>query len=112
MKSILKEISVESIVLDKDNPRLKFSKIERGIKHWKENEVEEVIKESQSFNRLKESIKEYGVIDPVWVHELGDEKFEVVEGNMRITALRGLIEEKTTKESILWSNKNMLLEII
>ena len=95
MRSILKEISVESISLDKDNPRLRFSKIEKDVKKWKENELEDAIKESQAFDRLKESIKEYGVIDPIWVHELGNGEFEVVEGNMRVTVLRELIEENT-----------------
>lgn len=107
MKSVLKEIEVRSIILDKNNPRLKFSKIERDVKQWNQKELEEIIKESQSFNRLKESIKEYGVMDPVWVHDMGDQKYEVVEGNMRITVLRDLMTGKTIPPNGITYNKVM-----
>jgi|APSaa5957512535_1039671.scaffolds.fasta_scaffold49100_1 hypothetical protein len=94
MKSTLKEISINSIILDINNPRLRFSKIERGIKNWTEKDMMEEINDSPVFNRLLDSIREYGVIDPVWVYDLGKGKFQVIEGNMRITVLRELINKK------------------
>lgn len=90
METILKEVSVQDIELDDDNPRLRFSKIEKGIKKWTQEELEEEIKESLVFNRLLDSIKQYGVIDPVWLHQIDKRRYKVIEGNMRVTALRFL----------------------
>src|SRR2546426_7423997 len=89
--STLKEVPIGSIVLDKNNPRFRFSKIERGLSNWDEEVIEEEIRESLVFNKLLDSIKQYGVIDPIWLHELRNGKYEVVEGNMRVTALRTLL---------------------
>lgn len=94
MKSILKEVLVDMIELDNNNPRLRFSKIERGIKNWTQESMMEEIEDSPVFNKLLDSIKEYGVIDPIWVYDLANGKYQVIEGNMRVTALRELIKKK------------------
>ncbi|BDQ30593.1 hypothetical protein NZNM25_07650 [Nitrosopumilus zosterae] len=94
MKSILKEIPVEAIQLDDENPRLRFSKIERGIKNWTQENMMEEIQDSPVFNRLFDSIHEYGVIDPIWVYDLANGSYQVIEGNMRVTVLRELIKKK------------------
>src|SRR5437660_6395118 len=99
MHAVLKDIQVSSILLDKNNPRLKFSKIEKGLKNWTDKEIEETIKESIPFNRLLDSIKEYGVIDPIWLYEVGKDVYEVVEGNMRVTVLRTLVRNNTESPS-------------
>ena len=98
MESVLEEIPITSILLDDDNPRLRFSKIEKGIKKWTDETMMETIRESPVFNKLLYSIREYGVIDPIWIHSLGNNKFQVIEGNMRIVVLR-LINDKKIKSS-------------
>ncbi len=98
MKSTLQEIPINSILLDVNNPRLRFSKIEKGIKNWTEDSMMQTIKNSTVFNRLLDSIQEYGVIDPIWIHDLGNDKFQVIEGNMRVVVLR-VINERKIKSS-------------
>jgi len=87
---------VDSIILDDENPRLAFTKIEKEIKKWTSESMSEEIKESYAFNNLLHSIQEYGVMDPIWVHDLGDTKYKVVEGNMRVTVLKYLIANNAT----------------
>lgn len=99
MDTVLKEIPLDAIILDKENPRLRFSQIEKGLKKWHEQEIEEAIRESLQFNKLLDSIRQYGVKDPIWLHHIGDSKYEVVEGNMRVLALRLLSKSKTAPPS-------------
>ena len=87
-------IPLDSILLDNENPRLAFSKIEKGIKKWSEESLANEIKESISFNNLLNSIEQYGVMDPIWVHDFGNKKYQIIEGNMRITALKELVRNK------------------
>jgi len=95
LEAVLKKIPVDSIILDNENPRLIFAKIEKGVKDWSEKELSEEIKETLSYNNLLDSIEQHGVIDPIWIHDLGNKKFRVIEGNMRVTALKELIKNKT-----------------
>ena len=95
MKSELKIISVEEIILDKENPRLAFAKIEKEVKAWTDKSMSEEIKETYVFNNLLNSIQEYGVMDPIWVQDLGNGKYTVIEGNMRVTVLKELITNNT-----------------
>lgn len=95
MESVLKKVPVDSIILDNENPRFIFAKIEKGVKDWSEKVLSEEIKETLSYNNLLDSIEQHGVIDPIWIHDLGNKKFRVIEGNMRVTALKELIKNKT-----------------
>ena len=99
MQSVLKKIPVNSIILDNENPRLAFVKIEKGIKKWSEESLSNEIKESTSFNNLLNSIKQHGVMDPIWIHDLGNKKYQVIEGNMRLTSLKELIKNKLKPSS-------------
>jgi len=94
LQSIFKKIQINSIILDDENPRLAFAKIEKGIKRWTEESLSQEIKESISFGNLLNSIKENGVMDPIWVHDLGNKKYRVIEGNMRVTSLKELVKNK------------------
>ena len=105
MQSMFKEISVDKIILDDKNPRLKFSQIEKNITKWTEKEVSNEIKSLLVFNRLLDSIESYGVIDPIWVHDLDNGYFEVIEGNMRVTALKELLQRKTLPTSKIQYDK-------
>jgi len=99
MESILKELSIDQIILDDENPRLRFSKIEKGIYKWTQKKLVEEIKESLVFNKLLDSINQYGVIDPIWVHDLGNNQYQVVEGNMRVTAVKELVKKNISPPS-------------
>lgn len=94
MDSILKELPIEQIILDDENPRLRFIKIEKDVQKWTEKKIIEEIKEFLVFNKLLDSIEQYGVIDPIWVHDLGNNKYQVIEGNMRVTAIKEILRKK------------------
>jgi len=96
MKTVLKTIPVDSIILDDENPRLAFAKIENEIKNWTTESMSEEIKESYAFTNLLHSVEEYGVMDPIWVLDLDNSKYKVIEGNMRVTVLKELIENNTS----------------
>ena len=99
MDSVLKSISINSILLDHENPRLAFSKIEQGIKKWSQETLSEQIISSLTFHNLLTSIKENGIMDPIWVHDLGNKEYLVIEGNMRVTALKYLLKNKIQSAS-------------
>ena len=103
MKSILKTINLDKIILDNKNPRLKFSQIEKNIKKWTDETSSEEIKNALVFDGLLNSIEEYGVMDPIWVHDLGNGNFRVIEGNMRVTVLRELNQRKITSSKIQYN---------
>ena len=94
MDSVLKSISINSILLDHENPRLAFRKIEQDIKKWSQSTLSEQIISSLTFHNLLTSIKENGIMDPIWVHDLGNKEYLVIEGNMRVTALKYLLKNK------------------
>lgn len=96
MRSELKTIPVDSIILDDKNPRLAFVKIEKEVKKWTAESMSDEIKETFAFNNLLHSIEEFGVMDPIWVHDLENTKYKVIEGNMRVTVLNELIANNTT----------------
>ena len=97
--SILKSISINSILLDHENPRLSFKKIEQDIKKWSQSTLSEQIISSLTFHNLLTSIKENGIMDPIWVHDLGNKEYLVIEGNMRVTALKYLLKNKIKSAS-------------
>jgi len=99
MESVLKKISLDSILLDDENPRLAFAKIEKEVGTWTSEDMTEEIKETYAFNNLLHSIQEYGVMDPIWVQEIGNEKYKVIEGNMRVTALKELVSNNVSSPS-------------
>ncbi len=111
MKTILKTIPLSSILLDDENPRLAFTKIEKEVQTWTPDDMTEEIKETYAFNNLLHSIQEHGIMDPIWVQNLGNEKYKVVEGNMRVTALNELVSNNVSSPSGI-DYKNVIAHVI
>lgn len=86
-------IPVKNIRLDLENPRFNDKLIDRGLTKWTDKDVQEVI-EDDGLTDIIDSIKEHGVIDPIWVIQTGKGKYDVIEGSRRIIVLRGLLAEK------------------
>jgi len=86
-------ISVKNIRLDLQNPRFNDKLIDRGLTIWTDRDVQEVI-EDDGLTDIIDSIKEHGVIDPIWVVQTGKDKYDVIEGSRRVIVLRGLLAEK------------------
>lgn len=87
------DISIKYIRLDLENPRYNDKLIERGSKKWSDKELQEVIEE-EDVSEITDSIKERGVMDPIWVVQKGKNQYDVIEGSRRVVVLRGLIAQK------------------
>jgi len=57
MESELKSIPVNSIILDDENPRLAFAKIEKEVEKWTSESMTEEIKEIENFKLYRELSK-------------------------------------------------------
>lgn len=88
-----KEIEVSKLLLDPDNPRFYHLKHLTGRSSLRDKDLQQEIEKNDDFLGLVEQIKYDGVRDPIWVVE-HDSKYLVIEGNMRTTCLRKLLEEK------------------
>ena len=91
----IKDISVSSLLLDPDNPRFFHIKALQGRQDLSQEELMQEMESDTSIPTLAKAIKRSGVTDPIWVKELHNGKFLVLEGNRRTYILRQLISEKT-----------------
>jgi ParB/RepB/Spo0J family partition protein len=87
-----KEVPVNLIELDLENPRYNDKRIERGSKNWTDAELQKII-EDEDVSEIVDSIREHGVMDPIWVVEKAKNRYQVIEGSRRLVALRGLIKQ-------------------
>lgn len=93
MNSIYKELDINRIILDKENPRIKMY-----LEMYEDNITSEgialaldnsAINGSTSFSSLKESIRvNEGIINPIIVNHTEDDKYVVIEGNTRVQIYR------------------------
>lgn len=97
MKVKIKQINVDDILLDSENPRYHELRLVTGKKKLTDKQLFSII-ESEDISDIYNSIKELGVIDPIWVVPRND-KYVVIEGNRRVVTLKKLLQEKTTPPS-------------
>ena len=88
-----KTILIDQIQLDLQNPRYHEKLIQTGKTTWTDKMLEEIISD-EDVSDILPSIKASGVREPIWVHEVGKNKYEVLEGSRRLVVLRGLIRDK------------------
>lgn len=105
MKSEYKELNINDIELDFDNPR-----IAKYLEQYGKNEItSEAIslalgggtddKNGTSYSSLKESIKaNKGIIHPIIVNKDNESRFVVIEGNTRVQIYREFKENGTPGE--------------
>lgn len=87
-------VSVNDIRLDLDNPRYHDILINKNKSSWSEKDLrEEIILDD--LTDISESIKEHGVLDPIWIIDSGKNKYDVIEGSRRLIVLKKLLESKT-----------------
>ncbi len=89
-ESIFDEIQINKIEINKDQPRKSFN--------------EEKIKE------LSQSIKQHGIIQPITVRRIDNDKFQLISGERRFRASK-LIGIKTIPAFIRDTDDNNLLEL-
>jgi len=86
------EIDVENLVLDLENPRFYHLKL-KSKDRFTEAEIEKEILKDEGLPALIKAIRRSGVTDPIWVRDLGDGRYLVIEGNRRTVVLRQLRRE-------------------
>ncbi len=91
----VREIPVSDLLLDPDNPRFFHLKTLQGRQQLSQDDLLKEIEGDGSIPTLAKAIKRSGVTDPIWVKQLENGKYLVLEGNRRTYILRQLIQEKT-----------------
>lgn len=91
--TVRKSIPVSQIKLDLENPRYYEAQMELDIDKWTDKKLEEHIV-SEDISDILGSIKMRGVTDPVWIHEIKNDEYVMVEGSRRLVVLRQLAGEK------------------
>jgi hypothetical protein len=88
-KYIQKEIELDKLILDKENPR--FAELYNGSD--KESDIIQYLLFTESAEEVAEAIseaQEFYKDRPLWVYKLDDGKFLVKDGNRRCAAVKAL----------------------
>ena len=87
-------VSLDKIHLDLQNPRYNDKLALTNKTKWDEEKIEQTILES-GLKDILESIKNHGVLDPIWLIKISSNEYHVVEGSRRIVCLRQLSDDET-----------------
>jgi len=93
LKYIKKIISVNSLVLDPENPRFKYLRTLHDMKDPSQDDLSQIIEAEDATITLRKSIMKSGVIEPIYVKEMDNGKYLVIEGNRRAHILKQLCKE-------------------
>jgi hypothetical protein len=99
----LREIDVDQLVLDEENPRIGFwrDNIARITDDISQVELESVLKRGnyEDYNRLKRSIESNeGAMQEIFVYPISDDLYKVIDGNTRVLIYRDLREKYPSKD--------------
>ncbi len=99
LKLTEKTIKLEAVLVDPNNPRLD----EMGFEEVPDDRIAEEDVQKEAIANMKriglkdiiEKVKEFGFlpVDRVVIRPLKEDKFVVLEGNRRISSLKGLVED-------------------
>lgn len=89
----VKDVPVAALLLDADNPRFYHLKALHGKSGLSQDELLGEIEKDDEIPTLVKAIKKAGVTDPIWVKELDNGKYLVLEGNRRTYILKELLRE-------------------
>lgn len=93
MKHVQKEIPVDSLVVDSDNPRFFHWKYLEGRDNITQEQMLSEIGDDPEIKRWIKSIRKEGVKDPIWVKPIQGNRYLVIEGNRRTYILKQLCEK-------------------
>jgi hypothetical protein len=88
------EVPVSALLLDPENPRFYDLKALQGRKDLTQEELMREMEDDDQIPTLAKAIRRSGVTDPIWLKDLGNGKYLVLEGNRRTYILRQLLAEK------------------
>ncbi|MCV0392524.1 MAG: ParB/RepB/Spo0J family partition protein [Nitrosopumilus sp.] len=101
---------MSKIELDLVNPRYNDQLTQTGKSKWDEDKIQKIIQDD--LKDIFMSIKNQGVIDPIWVVQLPNSKYGVIEGSRRVVALRILSNDDRIKPPKGISYDQILANII
>jgi len=104
-----KSISIDDIQVDLNNPRYNDKLAQTKKKQWDEEKIKKII--TDDLKDIFESIKNKGVMDPIWVLEIGNSKYGVIEGSRRVVALQ-ILDNKKPKPPKGVSYKKILANVL
>jgi len=87
VETIEKELPLDQIRLDPENPRAGYFKDNQQGNDFTQEELEFFLTQTndREYNQLKNSIEyNHGITNPIWVFEKKDGKYLVVDGNTRL----------------------------
>lgn len=87
-------VSLDEIYLDLQNPRYNDKLAQINKTKWDEELIEQTILKS-GLKDIFESIKNHGVLDPIWLIKTSRNEYHVVEGSRRVVCLRQLNDDET-----------------
>jgi len=95
-----KEMPVDQIVLDPENPRIGYWTDNQIKKEFSQDEVAFALREkSDDINKLKLNIEvSEGILNPIWVYK-NDGGFSVIDGNTRVIIFRDLKKKYPNNEN-------------
>jgi hypothetical protein len=99
-KIILKQIEIDKLELDEFNPRISYFKDNQVTDNLTEEQIVFALtnKKPESFRKLRDSIhNNKGIVNPIWVEPI-DDRFKVIEGNMRVVIYHFLSKEEPNEE--------------
>jgi hypothetical protein len=95
-------IDINKLVLDQNNPRISFFKDNQPKENLNNEDVVFALtqKRPDAFRKLKDSIdNNKGIISPIWLEPLAEDKFRVIEGNSRVVVYFQLREDQPYEKS-------------
>lgn len=97
----LEKIEINKIIFDQENPRIGFQKDTQPFSNLNEKQIIFALsnKNVDSFNKLKDNIEiNEGIVNPIWVEPLDEDRYLVLEGNTRLLIYRTLLEKYPHKD--------------
>jgi hypothetical protein len=93
----VREVPVSELLLDPENPRFFHLRLSGQEKQLSQDDLMTEMEKDDAIPTLAKAIRRSGVKDPIWVKELTDGKYLVLEGNRRTYILRQLLSEEKTQ---------------
>ncbi len=100
----IKEIEIDKLVLDEENPRIGYWKdnIMRVSDNISQDDLEIALKagDSVDYNRLKRSIEvSEGAMEEIWIYPIENGEYKIIDGNTRVLIYKDLRDKYPNKDT-------------
>lgn len=97
-----KKVDIDKIYLDQENPRIGLFRDSQIKEDLSQDEIRFALinKNPEAFDKLRYSIEvNDGIINPIWLQPLNNEKYIIIEGNTRLVIYKELNDKYPHKEA-------------